>query len=503
VRRAGRAVAATLLLSAGLLAVVEPASAAPAVTVTPDRPLIDGETITLRGVGFPAGQLAGTAQCTADVVGTGNVFEHCDQSNIAFGTVAANGRIRLELEARRYIQIDGVAVDCAVPGTCVTGITAFRNLSDPDALVAVPMRFDSSIANDPPVEIEAELDGWTSRRVDVTVRCSRPANITIDTFLTQDQRRLRAVVKGDRRVRCVDAVSTPVLLVPTDVRHGSTNRITRLLPGRAEVRLTVRGGAGRWSDRVDVSEPVDVVQPRLTQPMSQPHGDVRLDIAGLRISPQGRAVMTVQATCDASPSRFFIYVTALDDAPGGAHRRMLGSTEVEQCAGTQSHRVVVDEGANPNSREDILPAGRLELYAQARIDPVGGLAGPAVTMRPVRSNRAMVPASIRGIEHRPESRLRIGPATTRGVTASMRCGRTVPFSVVATIAQPVGTVVHRAGGRTVIQCVDGRTITFTIDWSRPIRPDVRSAVRLFAINGDHFFWNGPWQQTQQAWRIVR
>ena len=47
-----------------------------------------------------------------------------------------------------------------------------------------------------------------------------------------------------------------------------------------------------------------------------------------------------------------------------------------------------------------------------------------------------------------------------------------------------------------------RTVVFDMEWLgyQNVRPDRPAAISLFAINGNHFNWIGPWQQIQGGWR---
>ena len=492
-----------VLVAAVLIAVADARSvgAEPSATITPSRPLVDGETITLRGQGFQPGTLAAAAQCRSIITNFTQAFEDCDLNNFALGTVEPNGTITFRLVAHRFIRIRNQVIDCAEPGSCFTGIGTLSLPADPDVLI-FEMVFDPSVANDPPLEVEVSVDQVRGRRVHLVATCDRPAMLDLQAALRQPRPDQPAALGfGERSVWCTDEVRVPVLAIPVDTETGTSNRFPRLVAGETKVRVDALGRVGRWRDRVLHRRTIDVAKAGLTGRASQPHDGVRLEVSTLRVSGGGRATASISLICSQPTENISVEVTLLANAPGGRHRQMRGSHQVGFCDSGVPVTVTLDRGDARAHREDIVPPGRVELYARAIRFPLSG-EGTPVAARTVRTSRPILPATIQHIQHNPASPLRIGTATTSGVRASMRCSRTGQVGVRATIGQVTGTTVNRTEADGAVACLAGRTVAFTLVWDRPMPVDRRSAIIVQAAEDVNAGHPGPWPHRQSGHRLT-
>jgi hypothetical protein len=86
------------------------------ITVTPDDGLIDGQSVTITGSGFPRGKSVAAVVCTIDAGSKG--ADACDISTSSFmaGTttiVDSDGRFSLTYKVHRRIDVGGKTIDCA------------------------------------------------------------------------------------------------------------------------------------------------------------------------------------------------------------------------------------------------------------------------------------------------------------------------------------------------------------------------------------------------------
>jgi hypothetical protein len=82
------------------------------VRATPDKGLVDGQSVLVVGSGFPAHVMVGGVMCTGAAKTQG--VAACDLSNIGYNaTTDAEGNFRLTFPVRRYPLINGQHVDCA------------------------------------------------------------------------------------------------------------------------------------------------------------------------------------------------------------------------------------------------------------------------------------------------------------------------------------------------------------------------------------------------------
>src|SRR5258708_34235682 len=96
-RRAPLAVAAAIAMT---LVWAVPASAASALVGTPNTGLVDFQSVTVTGSGFPADTQLGLVQCT---VGATNPITDCDLSFVQFPTTDGSGNYSTPFTVERLI----------------------------------------------------------------------------------------------------------------------------------------------------------------------------------------------------------------------------------------------------------------------------------------------------------------------------------------------------------------------------------------------------------------
>lgn len=106
--------AAAAVVAAGVLASCTPG---PAVTVTPNTGLVDGQEVTVRGSGYSANASVGIVQCRAGATS----IDQCDSRTAeSFSTDGTGGYTRQAAVRSVVEDAHGVVTDCAsAPGACV------------------------------------------------------------------------------------------------------------------------------------------------------------------------------------------------------------------------------------------------------------------------------------------------------------------------------------------------------------------------------------------------
>ena len=114
-----------LLTSVAGLAVAQPASAAPAITVTPSSGLVHGQLVTVGGSGYPPSALVGLCQA----VDRPPFFDtDCDFDTTQFVRASESGTFSLQMNVARRINPEtGGTVDCGVDQCLI----AAGNTSEP------------------------------------------------------------------------------------------------------------------------------------------------------------------------------------------------------------------------------------------------------------------------------------------------------------------------------------------------------------------------------------
>ncbi|MGK2928535.1 MAG: neocarzinostatin apoprotein domain-containing protein [Acidimicrobiales bacterium] len=130
------------------------------VTAEPSTGLVDGQTVSVTGTGFPPGEAVGVVMCTreagADHGGRG--VDACNIGHFVQGTADQQGAVTVDFPVRRLATLDGEEIDCASEtGRCILGMGM---LSDYDQSGGVAIDFDpSEPLPDPPAVSLAKTAG--------------------------------------------------------------------------------------------------------------------------------------------------------------------------------------------------------------------------------------------------------------------------------------------------------------------------------------------------------
>jgi hypothetical protein len=124
---------------------------APAITATPATGLVQGDTITIAGTGFPASTMVAAIQCIP-----GDGVEFCSMGTLTYATTDASGSYSLTMTPRRILRIAGVDHDCSVAGACRIGSGTVPDGSGGTATVDI--QFDPTVPPPPPPTITATPD---------------------------------------------------------------------------------------------------------------------------------------------------------------------------------------------------------------------------------------------------------------------------------------------------------------------------------------------------------
>ena len=135
--RTAAALAATLFT---VLMTAHPAAAATSATVTPDSGLVDGQTVTVDGVGYTPGATIGI--CQGIVSGPPNV-DNCGTGATAVAVAGPTGDVTSPFDVQRVIFVASLGrdVDCLVE-QCVIGVSEIPSFAGaaivPISFAAVP-----------------------------------------------------------------------------------------------------------------------------------------------------------------------------------------------------------------------------------------------------------------------------------------------------------------------------------------------------------------------------
>ena len=122
------------------------------LTVTPDTDLVQFQSVTLTGAGFPAGVGAQIIECTTDATS----FDECNQNGPGFATVGSAGTFSLPYSVRRILHLTSGDVDCATsPGACSLFASTYGGTS---IVASAPVEFDAGVPVPPPPTITAAPD---------------------------------------------------------------------------------------------------------------------------------------------------------------------------------------------------------------------------------------------------------------------------------------------------------------------------------------------------------
>ena len=117
--------------------------AAASITVTPSTLLVQGDTVTVAGSGFPGNSLVGIIQCRLPTAGV----QDCNMSSLAYTNTDSAGTFSTSYTPRRILYVAGSPTDCAVADACKIGV---GDVNDQSITADYPIQFDPAIPPPPP-----------------------------------------------------------------------------------------------------------------------------------------------------------------------------------------------------------------------------------------------------------------------------------------------------------------------------------------------------------------
>ncbi len=136
------------------------------ITAEPSTGLVDGQTVSVSGSGFPPNESIGVVMCTREAARDqgGRGVDACNIGRYGSGTSDAAGNVTIEFAVSRLVLLDGQEVDCASEaGRCLLGMGM---ISDYDQSGGATIDFDPSVPlPDPPSVVLDRHDGLTDGMV--------------------------------------------------------------------------------------------------------------------------------------------------------------------------------------------------------------------------------------------------------------------------------------------------------------------------------------------------
>jgi hypothetical protein len=202
------------LLAVGLAA--GPASAATAVSVTPNVNLKDGDTVSVNATGFTANANLAVIECDTSATS----IDNCDVSTALFTNADPTGALTTDYNVFRTINTtaDGT-LDCA-PTNCVLAVA---NIDNPDPSTEANgqvLNFDASIPPPPPLTVDVTVNktGSFDKAGNVTLKgtatCSQPVDLYLDGFVQQRAGRAILAAEGYNDLPCDGTISFTVVANP-------------------------------------------------------------------------------------------------------------------------------------------------------------------------------------------------------------------------------------------------------------------------------------------------
>ena len=110
------------------------------VTISPDAGLLNFQSVTIAGSGFPAGSFAQIVACRSDATS----YDDCSDSSGGYAPIGPAGTFSTPLTVRRILHLEAGDFDCAsTPGACSLVTTVYG--TPVPVVVATPISFDSSV----------------------------------------------------------------------------------------------------------------------------------------------------------------------------------------------------------------------------------------------------------------------------------------------------------------------------------------------------------------------
>jgi hypothetical protein len=247
----------SLAILGGLFAVglaAGPASAATAVSVTPNLNLHDGDTVSVSASGFTANASLVVLECNP----TATTPDDCDVSTAQFLQADSSGSLTTDYSVFRIITTNtNGTIDCA-PTNCALGVANINDITENSGQI---LNFDASIPPPPPLEVTVTLNptGQFDKAGNVvltgTATCSEPVDLSLDGFVQQRAGRALLQAEGFNDLPCDGTISFTVVANPYNgiFRGGKAQGTlywnaftgTRGVSGEADANLSLKGGGGK------------------------------------------------------------------------------------------------------------------------------------------------------------------------------------------------------------------------------------------------------------------
>jgi hypothetical protein len=181
------------------------AAATPTLLVVPAVNLVDLQTVSVQGNGFPQNIQVGLIECAA---GATAPTDQCDTNFLAFATTDSSGSYTAQFTVGRLIRVGGTTLDCA-PSNC----ELFSSDLGVANVATAPLEFDPTVPPPPTLTLAAGLQSRGSvnlsngeATITGTVTCSLPADVFVEVLIVERIGRL--IVHADllTEVSCASTV---------------------------------------------------------------------------------------------------------------------------------------------------------------------------------------------------------------------------------------------------------------------------------------------------------
>jgi len=280
--RLGRvAVAGLTVTIAGTVAPQAASAAAPAVRITPNTNLADGQVVRAEAAGFPKNTSLELIECQKTY--------GCASSTAVFFSSGSTGGFKSTYAVTRVFRTNGHTVDCAHTGGCEAVVVNFPN---PSVISSWPIAFDPKKPLVPPLAISVSLDGndgvVVSSGVAVihgNITCNRAAQLYVSGNITQNTSGSVSQSYGSTQLACTQAQTIRWQLSMNPQTHNFTT-------GLATVGIYAEGNAGR------------------SYSSSQANGTVVLSAANLPVLVPSSAHVTVPAAGHTVVLHYWVLLSA-------------------------------------------------------------------------------------------------------------------------------------------------------------------------------------------------
>lgn len=420
------------------------------IVVEPSTGLVDRQAVTVTGEGFGAFSSFGAAQCDPSV-GPGAGTDACDLSTARTTSTDGNGRVRLTMNVRRIITVQGREVDCALE-PCTVGAATLSGTTPIEATSA-PISFDPNVPPIPRLTIELTVDDATATTMTGTVTCNRDAEAYVETLVTQAKNGHTAFAYGssDGSVACSTAPTEWTLLL--------SNGSGRFTGGRADYEAYAYAYDGFESASALTTGQVQVSggPRRSLPPGEQPGETVRVQILGTSQEDGGLEVDLI-VTCDRAVPEGNVFV-AVSQWAGLERVTGYGGADLGPCDGTRELTVPITylSGTLAGGPADVEAA--VEVYDPTPPDEFFDYASARTSLRlsgAVRSTEFEV-------QPNPTSRITITGATRDSLAGVVRCDEPVEVELSVLVQQSPGRTLANVYGYELLPCDGSTPFTVTLE----------------------------------------